>query len=111
MPLFPPLGGGVRGAGGGEGKSGGTGGVWKSVKVPWKLEAARVKKKVCAAYMQDTAPGDLFFKNPNNGRGCHLYAVYGAAFSGFLPFQICNPFPKGMILCVRRICSGYPLKG
>lgn len=57
MPLFPPLGngggGGVRGARSekkGKGKGGGgqvAGGVWESVEVPWKLEAARVKKKVC----------------------------------------------------------------
>lgn len=51
MPLFPPLGGGgVEGTGSGNGKGdGGRGGrgFWESVKVPWKLEAARVKKKVC----------------------------------------------------------------
>lgn len=32
---------GLGGGGSGKGK-----GVWESVKVPWKLEAARVKKKV-----------------------------------------------------------------
>ena len=57
MPLFPPLGGGARGtrsggrkgkrkAGGEQGGKEGGRGVWESVKVPWKLEGARVKKKV-----------------------------------------------------------------
>ncbi len=59
LPLFPPLGaagapGVAKGKGGGNGESGRGGGrgrgrnrvAWNSVKVPWKLEAARVKKKV-----------------------------------------------------------------
>lgn len=56
LPLFPPLGdsgasGVAKGKGSGNGDGGGGGGginrgVWNGVKVPWKLEAARVKKKV-----------------------------------------------------------------
>ncbi|CAN0327295.1 unnamed protein product, partial [Hapterophycus canaliculatus] len=83
LPLFPPLGGGaVKKKGGGEGRGvGGSGkakSAWESVKVPWKLEAARVKKKLPPTF------AILIFAYLGSGLGATLceYLLYGLSYMG-----------------------------
>ncbi|CAB1097194.1 unnamed protein product [Ectocarpus sp. CCAP 1310/34] len=79
LPLFPPLGGrGVEGKEKGRGKAGAKSGTRGRVKIPWKLEGARVKKKLPLTFTV------LIFAYFLSGLGSTVceYLLYGLSYLG-----------------------------
>ncbi|CAM9421690.1 unnamed protein product [Ectocarpus sp. 6 AP-2014] len=79
LPLFPPLGGrGAEGKGKGRGKAGAKSGARERVKIPWKLEGARVKKKLPLTFTV------LIFAYFLSGLGSTVceYLLYGLSYLG-----------------------------